>query len=334
METQFIGTSPQAIALREKILATAQCELPVLLLGETGTGKSFVAELIHRRSARASGPFVPVDVGTIPPSLVHAELFGCRKGAYTGAQEPRAGLVRTAHGGTLFLDEIANINHEVQACLLQFLDRGVVRPLGGEKPVPVDCRIIAATKEKLEGLVHKGAFREDLFWRLRGQKIVLPPLRERGEDVLAIARGWLAAWGLDGLALDPDLEREMLLHTWPGNLRELRHRLQLAVARRQSGALTVHDLGLPATDAAERLRGLPSGSEELLRHVLSGTFSLEKAIALVEREALARALTQTQGNLRRAAALLGIRYSSLRSKLAKHGMIPVPTEMPPAPALT
>jgi DNA-binding NtrC family response regulator len=320
METEFIGTSPQALDVRERILGAAQCELPVLLLGETGTGKSFVAELIHCRSQRATGPFIPVDVGTIPPPLVHAELFGYRKGAYTGAQEPHAGLVRTANRGTLFLDEIANINPEVQACLLQFLDRGLVRPLGGDSSVAVDCRIIAATKENLEELVHRGAFREDLFWRLRGLKIVLPPLRERANDVLVIARRWLAAWGFDRVKLSEELQREMLVHPWPGNLRELRHRLRLAVARIPSGVLEVHDLGLPATDAAARVRGLPRGSEELVRQVLSGALPLERALAIVEREALARALSQTGGNLRRAAALLGIRHSSLRSKLSKHGM--------------
>ncbi len=318
MVSEFLGSSPQAQAVREKILRAAQCRLPVLLAGETGTGKSFVAELIHRRSPRAAGPFVPVDVGTLPPSLIHAELFGCRKGAFTGAQEPRPGLIRTAHGGTLFLDEIANLNAELQTCLLQFLDRGWVRPLGSDRSVAVDCRIVAATKENLDVLVSTGTFREDLYWRLRGQKIALPPLRERGADVLLLARAWLQAWTDGAVELAAEAEAEMLRHAWPGNLRELRYRLESALTHPHRGVLTLHHLGLPASDAGDAHRGLPSGGEELLRLVFSGRLPLDRAILLLEREALLRALAASQGNLRRAAALLGMRHSSLRSKLLKH----------------
>ncbi|GBC79811.1 Nitrogen assimilation regulatory protein [bacterium HR09] len=183
--------------------------LPVLLLGETSTGKTFLARLIHNRSLRAQGPFVQVDLGTIPPSLVHSELFGCKKGAFTGAQEHQ-GLVRAAHGGTLFLDEIGDVPLDVQACLLQLLEAKTVRALGSQRFDRVDCRFIAATRADLKAKVAEGDFRQDLYFRLRGHVLFLPPLRERGEDMLIVARQWLEKMTGKQIALSSEAEKLML----------------------------------------------------------------------------------------------------------------------------
>ncbi len=323
----ILGTSPEAQKLRRFVEHTAKTDLPVLLLGETGTGKTFLARLIHNQSLRAGGAFVTVDLGTIPSSLVHSELFGCKKGAFTGAQEHQ-GLVRAANGGTLFLDEIGDVPLDVQACLLQLLDHKTVRALGCERFDRVDCRFIAATRADLKAKVAKGDFREDLYFRLRGHVLFLPPLRERGEDVLIVARQWLENMTGKQIALSLEAEKLMLQHPWPGNFRELRHRLEAAVRQCKSGIVEAHHLGLPATDPGLTIRkekhapakGNLSPAElvdRLVAEMLAGKASLPKTLEELERKAIFLAMDKT-GSLRAAARVLGLSHSTLKCKLEKH----------------
>lgn len=322
----ILGTSPEAQKLRRFVEHAAKTDLPVLLLGETGTGKTFLARLIHNQSRRAGGAFVTVDLGTIPSFLVHSELFGCKKWAFTGAQEHQ-GLVRSANGGTLFLDEIGDVPLDVQACLLQLLDHKTVRALGCERFDRVDCRFIAATRADLKAKVAEGDFREDLYFRLRGHVLFLPPLRERGEDVLIVARQWLQMTGKQ-IALSSEAEKLMLQHPWPGNFRELRHRLEAAVRQCKSGIVEAQHLGLPATDPGLTIRkekhapakGNFSPAElvdRLVAEILSGKTSLPEILEELERKAIFLAMDKT-GSLRAAARVLGLSHSTLKCKLEKH----------------
>ncbi|MGC8915984.1 MAG: sigma 54-interacting transcriptional regulator [Thermoanaerobaculum sp.] len=320
MVSQFLGESPQARRVREEAFLAAENDLPVLLLGETGTGKTFLAELIHRQSHRKDGPFVPVDVGGLPPNLVHTELFGCTQGAFTDAK-PRQGLVRTAHGGTLFLDEVVSAPGEVQAALLQLLDKKTVRPVGCERWYEVDCRTIAASRQDLKARVREGLFREDLYFRLAGHTITLPPLRERGEDVLLLANHWLRSQTGGRVRLSAEACELMEAHSWPGNVRELVHRLSMAVgkAQREGGLITASHLGLPATGTWVPQGKTPDTSRlttDLAKKVVEGYLSLAQAVEALETEAIRLAMVQA-GTIRQAARMLGMSPSSLQSKLEK-----------------
>ena len=328
MEADFeiLGTSQEAAKVRAFVADAVKTHLPVLLLGETGTGKTFVAQCIHRRSLRAQGPFVAVDLGTIPSPLIHSELFGCKKGAFTGAEE-RKGLVRTAHGGTLFLDEIGDAPLEVQACLLQLVDQRRVRALGGERFESVDCRIMAATKADLKAKVVEGSFREDLLYRLRGHVLRLPPLRQRGEDVLIVARRWLAAQSAGHVRLSPQAARLMLQHAWPGNFRELFYRLEAALGKCKDGTIEPDHLGLPATDpglsfpqahraATKTQARVTQLVDQLVAEILAGQTSLPDTLEQLETKAISLAIEKTE-SLRAAARVLQVPYSSLQTKLAK-----------------
>lgn len=322
----LLGESPAAERIRQFAAEAASTDLPVLLQGETGTGKSFLAQVIHQQSRRACGPFVPVDLATIPRELLPAELFGCTKGAFTGA-EAKPGLVRAAASGTLFLDEIGNAPQEVQACLLQLLDGKTVRALGSERLDRVDCRFMAATKENLKAQVAHGRFRNDLFFRLRGHVLTLPPLRERGDDVLLVARQWLAQMSGDNLRLSPSAARLMRDHSWPGNFRELRHRLEVAVRRCQNGVIEPEDLGLPGTDPGLPLpaphpaeRATQSSPEalvdQLVAAILAGRVGLPHILEQLERKTMSLAIQQTE-SLRAAARRLQLPYSTVQTKLER-----------------
>lgn len=323
---EILGTSEHAQHIREFVGLAAKDHVPVLLLGETGTGKSFLARLIHEKSPRSSGPFVSVDLGTFPASIAHSELFGCRKGAFTGAEE-RRGLVRASHGGTLFLDEIANAPLDVQACLLQLLDEKTVRALGSERFDFVDCRFIAATRADLKSKIADGCFREDLFFRLRGHVLRLPPLAERGEDVLVVARHWLQKTTRGKVHLSSDAEELMLRHPWPGNFRELFYRLQASLSTCKNGIIEPDHLGLPATDPgfsaakAHKPQATNHSSvgelvDQLVAEVLAGKAPLAQILEQLESKAVFLAIEQT-ASLRAAARVLQIPYSSLQAKLKK-----------------
>jgi len=316
------GISPQAQQLAKELQLAARCELPLLLLGETGTGKSFVARKVHEHSSRSHGPFVHVDMGAIAPSLFHSEVFGACRGAFTSADRDKPGRVWQAAGGSLFLDEIGNIPTELQAALLVFLDSGRFTPLGACQERQVACRFMAATNSDLRQAVEQGRFRADLLYRLKGCTVRIPALRERPEDAVFFAERLLAEASAGALRLAPETRRAILEHPWPGNLRELKLRLERAVARRPQGVLRPEDLGIPGTDPG--LAGIRGREAEdwLLGEVLAGRMALGQLLDRIEKKAIAEALQRAGGRLREAAKLLGIPESSLRSKLGKKSPAP------------
>ncbi len=230
-EPRIVGSSPVVVDLRTKIARVAATDVPVLVLGESGTGKELVARALHDQSARHSAPFVAVNCAAIPESLVEAELFGSARGAFTGATADRPGLVEAAAKGTLFLDEVGEIPLAVQARLLRFLQESEVRRVGDTRSRKVDVRVVAATHRDLPALIRTGTFREDLYYRLRVMELVVPPLRARGDDVLTLARSFVASsavrWKRAAPTLSREAEEALLRHPFPGNVRELEN----AVAR-------------------------------------------------------------------------------------------------------
>jgi len=243
MPPAFLGRDPAMLRLLETARRLARCDQPVLLLGETGTGKDLVARTIHHASPRAGGPFRAVNCASLPAGLLDAEIFGAARGAYTGAAEARGGLLEAAHGGTLFLDEIGDMPPSLQAALLRVLEDGVTRRLGETAERRVDLRIVAATHRDLGRMAAAGTFRADLLYRL-GRALRLPPLRERPGDVLLLARAFLQEAGGRGAPpiLDGEAERILLAHPFPGNVRELRCLVLSAAALSEGGVVRPADL--------------------------------------------------------------------------------------------
>jgi DNA-binding NtrC family response regulator len=316
----LIGSSPALRSVRERIARVAGTHATVLITGESGTGKELVARAVHRGSPRRDGPFVALSCAAMPHELLEAELFGYRRGAFTGAAQSRDGLFQRAHGGTLFLDEIGDMPLALQPKLLRVLEERRVRPLGASQEIPLDVRIVAATNRDLDGAVRSGQFREDLLFRLNVHHIQLPPLRERGEDVLELARHFLAqgagessadasaaAPGTELPGLTPAAEELLKSHHWPGNVRELENCLSAAVAL----------VG----------RGQRIGVEELPERLQTSTarpaiplpvepVSLEE----VERRHIEIVLRATGWNKALAARKLGIDRATLYRKLMRLGL--------------
>ncbi|MBS0633151.1 MAG: sigma-54-dependent Fis family transcriptional regulator [Verrucomicrobia bacterium] len=283
---------------------------PVLIEGETGTGKTAVARWIHRHGPRADGPLVELNCSAVPEALAEAELFGHERGAFTDAKTARIGLLEAADGGTLFLDELPSLALPLQAKLLTVLEDGALRRVGATKTIPVDVRIIAATNTDLRELVRTGKFREDLLHRLDLFRVSLPPLRERGDDIVTLAEALLARvgrrYGLK-LATIPEAGRVRLrAHRWPGNVRELAHEIERAIVFGSDRGLEFAHLGAEAGEGAEGLRWLRPG----FVFPESG-FMLESAID----ELVARALQQAEGNVSAAARLLGVSRDVVRYRL-------------------
>ena len=282
----------------------------VLLLGESGTGKSLVARALHGHSARAGGPFVEVNCAALPEQLIEAELFGAERGAYTGAHRKRVGLVTLADGGTLFLDEIGELPQAVQAKLLHFLEDGSYRAVGSGRALTADVRVVAATNRDLAARVRDGAFREDLFYRLDVVQLAVPPLRERGRDVLLLARHFAARYareeGRVPVELSPEAEAALLAYRWPGNVRELRNlmeRLTILCPGRTAGLRDLPpELGGAAAGAAPEARSI--GAE----------------LAGAERRLLESALREAGGHRGRAAEILGISRHALKRRMQRLGM--------------
>ncbi len=225
----LIGDSVAMQRLRDQIHRVATTQSTVLLRGESGTGKELAARALHRLSSRATGPFIAVNCATIPEGLVEAELFGHAQGAYTGAVKARTGLIQAAHGGTLFLDEIGELAPAAQARLLRVLQDGEIRPVGANENLKVDVRLLAATHRDLEAMIGEQAFRADLYYRLRVLELSIPPLRERREDIPALARHFLADLAGNGgppAELTPAAQKSLETHDWPGNVRELANALE------------------------------------------------------------------------------------------------------------
>jgi len=315
----FVGRSEAAVDVKRQARRAAQTSSPVLLLGETGTGKELLAQAIHAASARAQGPFVGVNIAAVPDTLLEAEFFGVAPGAYTGAdRKGRDGKFKLADGGTLFLDEIGDMPLGLQAKLLRALQEGEIEPLGSNRLIPFSARVVAATSRDLLALVRAGRFREDLYYRLSVLPIRVPPLRERREDIPAL----LETLGEDMLQRDgvhpPELEPQALAllsaQTWRGNIRELRNVLEQATLRCDTDRISAVQVEqvLRASGVADVAPALPAASMTAADDVAR---PLSQQVAALEQRALAAALAATQGNKQAAARRLGISRAKLYALL-------------------
>ncbi len=309
---ELIGRSDAMLAVSKQIALSAQSNATVLITGESGTGKEVVARLVHQYSGR-KGPFVALNCAAIVDTLLESELFGHEKGAFTGAVSRKPGRFQQAQDGTLFLDEIGELAPPLQAKLLRALQEQVVEPVGATEPVPVNCRIIAATHRDLFELSREGRFREDLAYRLEVITIQLPPLRERPEDIPLLVQALLerAARQMDRPVppLTPEAEQKLLSHQWPGNVRELENVLTLALVEARDGAIT--------TDRIHFRGEIPIGNTPD-----PGTGETEPLFSLAEMEArhIQRVLEHTGGHKANACRILGISRPALDRKIRKYGL--------------
>ena len=305
----LIGESPSMQQVRTMIEKLARSQAPIYISGESGSGKELGARLIHSRSARAAGAFVPVNCGAIPENLMESEFFGYRKGAFTGAQDDRDGFFQAASGGTLFLDEVADLPLAMQVKLLRAIQEKRVRKVGSVTEEPVDVRIICATHKNLRDLVDKGAFRQDLYYRLNVIELRMPPLRERSEDIAPLVAAVLRRLSGD---TPPRLSAAALkaleFYSFPGNVRELENILERATALCSGDSIEVDDLQL--------------GPEEIHDAGIEGRGSetLDEYLNRLERQAILEALQKAEGNRTAAARLLGVTFRSMRYRLERLGI--------------
>ena len=318
----IVGQSPKMRAIFDLIQTVAPQNSRVLITGESGTGKELVARAIHENSLRSQAPFITINCGAFPETLLESELFGYVKGAFTGANENRQGLFQAAHGGTLFMDEIGNMSLTMQVKLYRVLQEGKVRPVGSTEEIDVDVRIIAATNKNFEKAIAEGRFREDLYYRLSVIPIQLPPLRERREDIPLLARHFLERFRksmekpVGGLS--PEVVRHMESYEWPGNVRELENTMERAVALETGPEISLRVL-------PDRIAGYSSEGGALAATATAPSFpaeglDFEKEIADAERRYLQAALEKAGGVRTRAAEFLKITYRSFRHYAKKHNL--------------
>ena len=329
---KLLGSSAPMVALRADLEKIGPADASVLIRGETGTGKELVAREIHRLSPVADGPFVALNCAAVPESLLESELFGHRKGAFTGADRDRVGRFREAHGGTLFLDEIGDMPLAAQAKLLRVLQERVVEPLGGGKPVEVQVRVVAATHRDLESLCEQSAFRADLYYRLRVVELVLPPLRDRGRDVIELGRAFLDSAGKASSEFDPEVESVLVAYPWPGNVRELRNAMERAAIFCRDERVVVEDLPReigdgrvgpgpstasgPRATSGSRAGSTPAGWPQ-------GTGFQNAKVTMVEdfeRRFFSEILQRHGGNVSRAARDADLHRQNLQKKLRSLGL--------------
>jgi two-component system nitrogen regulation response regulator NtrX len=313
---EIIGSSQVMAELRELIKETAVSEARILISGESGTGKEIVAQAIHRESPRAAFPFVAVNCAAIPDTLIESELFGYRKGAFTGALSDHRGKFETANRGTLFLDEVGDLSPGAQAKLLRVIQEKRIEPLGCEESVSVNVRILASTNKNLAASCAAGRFREDLFYRLNVIPIGLPPLRERGGDIIILFRHFLSLVKAD-MELIPDGEAFLSAYRWPGNVRELRNLAERCAVQFSPGK----KLG-EAELRSLLLENAPSGIHEEKKRILDLRNALEKgyneAKELFEQQYLRYQLEKHDGSISKTASAAGLSPAGLRAKLEKH----------------
>lgn len=316
----LIGGSRLMRQLFEQMRKAARSSCDLLIRGETGTGKELIAREIHRLSDRASGPFVAVNTAAIPDSLTESELFGHVRGAFTGAESNRTGVFEQAHQGTLFLDEIGDMPLAAQTKMLRVLQERVIQRVGAPTPIPVDVRIISATHQDLESAMSDGSFRQDLFYRLKGVELQVPPLRSRREDVLVLARHFLERWateaGAERAEIGPDAVDALLAHAWPGNVRELQQSIQRAAAMGDGGFIRAADLGLA------RPQSHHDDTQFSQYYGLPLTEARNQVVDALERCLITAALEQASGNISEAARQLGMHRQSLQQKLTQLGIRP------------
>ena len=303
----LIGQSATMQDIRARIAKLARTQAPVHIAGESGSGKELAARLIHRLGNRADKPFVAVNCGAIPETLMESEFFGYRKGAFTGADADRNGFFQAADGGTLFLDEVADLPLSMQVKLLRVLQEKKVRKVGATAEEPVDVRIISATHQNLAALVEAGRFRQDLYYRLNVIDLLMPSLRDRVEDIPEMARFLLDKLGGADVKLDRDAEKALCAYAFPGNVRELENTLERALALCENQHISAADLNLaPALPAASAAPG--------------SKYPLQDYLDQMERAAILEALEQTRYNKTAAARVLGVTFRSLRYRLERLGI--------------
>jgi two-component system response regulator PilR (NtrC family) len=304
----LIGASSSIEKVRSMVTKVARSQAPVHISGESGTGKELVARMIHDAGPRSDGPFVPINCGAIPTELMESEFFGHKKGSFTGAVGDKIGLIQTAEGGTLFLDEVADLPLHMQVKLLRVIQEKAIRPVGEATELPVDVRILSATHRDLNQLVSEGRFREDLYYRINVIELHVPPLRERGEDVLILAHHILSRLAANqGLApphLTKAAQTALLNYKFPGNVRELENILERALTLCVGDSIDVDDIQLRAQTEKE----LPS---------VDADTTLGSQLEDIERDAIIKALEQTRYNKTAAAKLLGISFRALRYRIKK-----------------
>ncbi len=316
-ESMIIGNDPAIVDVYNRVAKVAALPIPVLVRGETGTGKELIARALHRFGAHPAGPFVPINCGAIPEALLESELFGHRKGAFTGADRDHRGAIEAARGGTLFLDEVGELPPGLQVKLLRFLQSGEVRAVGSESSIEVPVRVVAATNRDLRAEIDAGRFREDFFFRLAAYEIVLPPLRERRSDVAALVEHFRRTHsqrlgvGSEGSAAAEVVEI-LRGYDWPGNVRELEHFVQRMLV--DTGSVT------DANRTRQLLAELDSGAKDLgdspAGSAIGGNLTLQE----LERLHIAGVLRRCGGNRTRAAEILGIERKSLYRKAARLGV--------------
>ena len=306
---RMIGECPAIKNLKAQMMRVAATDANVLITGENGTGKDVVAHALHQLSDRANKPFVNIDLGCIPENLFESELFGYEKGAFTDAKNAKEGRIETADSGTLFLDEIGNLNLPMQQKLLTVIEKRETQRIGSNRVNRVDVRILAATNANLREKVGDGTFRQDLFYRLNTIELHLPPLRERGEDIVLLAEYFLkiysGKYSVGDVGLGASAKQKLLKHTWPGNVRELQHCIERAIVMGDKAELAAEDIRLEDSVVA-------SGSSSVNIDSLN--------LQTLEREAIKRAISLSNGNLTQAAELLGITRFALYRKIDKLGV--------------
>ncbi|MBD1390522.1 PEP-CTERM-box response regulator transcription factor [Neiella sp. HB171785] len=304
----FIGNSPQVQQVSRMVDRIAPTEITTLLLGESGTGKEVLARAIHERGPRADKPFIAINCASIPETLLESELFGFERGAFTGAHKQTKGKIECANGGTLFLDEIGDMPYPLQAKILRFLQEKVIERLGGRQEIAVDVKVICATHQDLQGMVAEKSFREDLFYRISEVTINIPPLRERGEDILLLSRAFLQTFsqqfGRKISGFSEEANSALMAHRWPGNIRELQNKIKSAVIMADGKQVTDIDLAL-----------MPS-SQQTEQQPLN----LRQVREAAESQAISRAITRSEGNMSKAAELLGVTRPTLYALMDKYGM--------------
>jgi DNA-binding NtrC family response regulator len=327
---ELLGDSPKMLDVYRLIEGVATATSTVLILGESGTGKELVARAIHQRGARASKPFVPVNCAAIPKELVESELFGHVRGAFTGAQSARSGLFETAHTGTIFLDEVGDLPLSAQVKLLRTLQEGEVKRVGSDETKIVDVRVLAATNVDLKSKIDVGTFRMDLFYRLNVINIALPPLRERGDDVMLLAHHFFQKYARrlnrEPKRLAPDAALAFTAYAWPGNVRELEHAVERAVVLSQGPLITSRDLpaelrqnadGVPPTSSSRA--PLSPGRFALAAQLADLPFAEAKRAAMLQFEEayVAELMRRASGNLSEAARQAGVDRSNFKRIVRK-----------------
>ncbi len=306
--SRLLGDSPAMQELRNLVDRVARSQAPVHISGDSGTGKELVARLIHDSGPRVDGPLIPVNCGAIPSELVESEFFGHRKGSFTGAVQDKVGLVQTADSGTLFLDEIADLPLSMQVKLLRVIQEQAVRPVGSAEEQAVDVRFLSATHRNLSDMVARGQFREDLYYRINVIELHVPSLRERGDDVLLLARHILARLDSSSDALDASARAALRSYHFPGNVRELENMLERAVTLCASGTISESDLALRPASAPEA------------DGVTTIATDLGDQIEDMQRQAIVDAMQKTRYNKTAAAKLLGLTFRQLRYRIKKLGI--------------